>query len=376
MSTQDSRSDGFLPGLATGTVLSLVLAGVLAVMNPPASDPSAPGETDVSGPAPQGAIGTGAAPQAAPAPAAPRGAPASAAQSEPEASPPLVAGVPSRPAPAPDAEPAPRAATSSFEAPGVRNTAPDLPGAGAPADAPVAPEADALPPSPPVTPAPQDAAPAPRTAAPEGGTPAWQAFAADTALPAADVPVVSILLEVLPQGGVDLGDLAGMGLPVSFVLPSDLPDLAARAALLRGMGYEVFLRLAGGGEASARLDAALAAVPEAVGLVLPAAQAAGLRGPLARRGLALVQLGGEAGPAEGPQMSVLRLLDAAQAPSAEATDAALEAAAQQLASADGAQGAVLFGHTWPETARGILAWALAENAGRVALAPATAQINR
>ncbi|WP_157981991.1 hypothetical protein [Oceanicella sp. SM1341] len=379
MSRQDGRGNGFGRGLATGTVLSLVLAGALAVLGPPPPAEDAAGDgTAERGPAPApeasqaGAAGSEAV---SPAPETQQAPPSPATQAGSDAAPPQVAAAPAGPAPAP-AEEAPPEAAAPADSLNARAPAPELPGADAGAQAPVAPggmdRASAAAPS-----------GAQHAAAP--GTPAWQAYAAeaDAAAPD-DAPVLSILLEVLPQGGVALEDLAGMGLPVSFVLPSDLPGLAERAALLRGMGYELFLRPAGGSAsdgtdvAVARLETALSRAPEAVGVMLPAGQASALRGPVARRGLALVVLGPERGsePAQGPELEVARMLDAAKAGGTQETGAVLEDAARELSAATARKGVVLLGHTWPDTAREILSWALAGNEGRVALAPATAQLPR
>ncbi|RMH50259.1 MAG: hypothetical protein D6686_06510, partial [Alphaproteobacteria bacterium] len=130
----------------------------------------------------------------------------------------------------------------------------------------------ALAPAPPAAPA-VAPAPVPAEPAPIPDVPAWRAYAAEPP-PAADGPLVAVVFELHPGAGPRAG-LGQIRLPVSFVLHSDDPDAPSVAAELRRAGQELFVAPSGPqalepglpeAEVAARIEAALARVPEAMGL--------------------------------------------------------------------------------------------------------------
>lgn len=251
-------------------------------------------------------------------------------------------------------------------------------------------------PGPEPAPATEDHAPAQLTPAPVPELPAWIAYASEFE-DEEGAPLLGVLLEITPDALADIERLAALDLPVSFIIPSDLPDAAGIARRLRRAGRELFVRPAGDqalvlgltrSEVTERLEAAFSLVPEAVGvcdidgaLAGNAVLAETVARVLIRRGHASVTGRAEARNAmvrvavgnNLRHLIVQRRIDEIRSPQAIAT--ALERAAF-IARNDGA--ALVAGHTYPETIAALEGWAKARRARRdkVRLAPGSALLRR
>lgn len=231
----------------------------------------------------------------------------------------------------------------------------------------------------------------PDVSAPVPDIPAWQAYAAEFEVGTTGMPLLAIVLEVVPDDGVPLESVAGLKLPISFVVPSDLPEAGKIAQSLRQSGHEVLVRPSGPQSLDAsldtettrkRLEAAFSRVPEVIGIIDQNSQAARepdlaetvLRG-LAIRGHAAVVGGGRVRNvlSELAEQNGIRFLDIARVLD-ETRDAARIANGLDRAAftARNKGNTLVLGHTYPETMQAVISWALSKNNKQVTLAPASA----
>ncbi len=202
-------------------------------------------------------------------------------------------------------------------------------------------------------------------------------------------PLMSVVLIDVPGQSLTAAQLKALTFPVTFAIDPDRSDAGKLAAKYRAAGHEVLMlaeTLARKGSASAAetlLDGYAKTLPEAVGLM--DIQAGGIQGKralqsqvidlLAERGYGFVLydrgLNSTAAAArrEGvPTGLIFRMLDAGRE-RAEVIRRYLDRAAFK-AGKDGS--VVMVGHTYPETVKGLVGWALDGRAAALSLAPVTA----
>lgn len=211
-------------------------------------------------------------------------------------------------------------------------------------------------------------------------------------------PFLTIVLEHVGEGSVDMYDLLNFGKPITFGVRSD-DDLAKwRENEFRKAGFEVVALVPDdpvtglsesmdGGTVPMRIDNYLTAVPGAVA-VLDRSTSNMYRDPrkvtqvagelnLTGRGLLLHEKFGvnraiEAARSAGiPSASLMRVID-------EQRDAASIRRALDRAALDASKtgSAIIFGRTYPETVAAILPWLLGNSARSVTVAPLTSTMNR
>lgn len=202
-------------------------------------------------------------------------------------------------------------------------------------------------------------------------------------------PLMSVVLIDVPGQSLTAAQLKALTFPVTFAIDPSRGDASTLAAKYRAAGHEVLMlaeTLARKGSASGAetlLDGYAKTLPEAVGLM--DIQAGGIQGKralqsqvidlLAERGYGFVLydrgLNSTAAAArrEGvPTGLIFRMLDAGRE-RAEVIRRYLDRAAFK-AGKDGS--VVMVGHTYPETVKGLVGWALDGRAAALSLAPVTA----
>lgn len=267
--------------------------------------------------------------------------------------------------------------------------APQEPQRPAPSAPPSAPAAAAPPPPP---------APAalPSAAVGSGSAP-FEVFAAsfgDTS----NRPVMAVILADAGPEGIEISALSGLSFPVTFAVPSDLPDATERAAAYRAAGFEVMAMMPDGSNGDLRgLDAegveaqfarTLETVPEAIGILdrvngdIPQDTNVSRRAVeiLGRTGHALVthrdqgfnSVDALAAVQNVPSATVFRVLDG-DGNTAAVRDALDRAAVQ----ARGTGGVVVLGRTDRETITTLFAWVLGSGGTQsVDLAPVSALMKK
>lgn len=218
--------------------------------------------------------------------------------------------------------------------------------------------------------------------------PPIERFAAEFENPA-NKPLFAILLQDTGGPDLDREALAGLDIPVTFVIDPTQPDAASAARIYRAQGKEVLMLAAGipdgakASDLSVSMEVITAAVPEAVGVV--DLENGGFQGnrTLATQVLALVRDQGrgvlswdrglnaasQVARREGMRSALIfRSLDN-EGESSQMIRQYLDRAAFKAAQ-DGR--VVVAGKTRPETVAALLEWAVEGRAATVTLAPSTA----
>jgi len=207
-------------------------------------------------------------------------------------------------------------------------------------------------------------------------------------------PLFSIVLIDAGSDGLDDEVLRTFTIPITFALDPDAPGATARAKRLRAAGFEI-LALAPkalvaaankpDGDIAPALNAALARLPEAVGLldrIKPRIEGAPRRedqliADLKKQGLGLLtyDIGKSGANLKARHAGVFagtvyRILDS-QRESGTVIKRYLDRAVLEA----GKTGKVIVvGHSYPETVTALFSWAISSKSARVALAPVSASL--